>query len=748
MSAEVDKESAVEPHKIKMSTKNSSSGATTSGPKTSIFAAKSGFVIPKNKLSGSLVPIFKAGIKPGGNGASNEEKANQVTRKSKWGPDPTQDAAVRRARALAYQTRIDQITQQLMSGILEPEETQSSQVVEQPANSNLSAPEINFKVSEMLKLERREIIGEILKLNPSFKAPPDYEPLLKEATISIPVKDHPGYNFVGLIFGPGSDAQKRLEKETKARIQVFGTKADTGEKVQISASNVGETQTAYKELNIHVSAETFEKVDGAVALIELIITSVSENLAAGHNQNVLNRDHASGEQGVDQSVVAQAQTPLQGQFQYQGQGFSGISAQASGQLSPGFNLGQNSVPSHNNFLPVHSSPLNPSFYGSQPISASGHTSVHPSTSFVLSRPHMLTQVPSYPYPPRNFHMPVPHLSSVRPGSGVPQGLPSDRPLTPIGSSSGWSAALPSVSAPLGPGNMGQMITPMTSWPVTPQPGFMLSTPPSNTPAANAVPSISFSSGSSTMNRPSGTLSFASVPAPQVGSSSTHQSINSPRMVMPNSSLTTTSQLTLQSGIRGSFLGNTANPTLMRPPTVDASKQLHSGLVDFTFKPNPLQNSASDLRPSNQFVNPDNALLRPMLQTPSSEAQSFRLGIPNLIPSPGMHVFPRSQVSQMGQNQALRPGACFTGTSIPPRGLAFSDASPLIPPPIRNFNGAPQRHDFAGPLPPMRGNHPLHNYPGPRPLSGNVFVPNQQSSRNPFLASNPGGGQIYDPFSPT
>lgn len=103
MSAEVDQTSAVEHHKNKMSAINTSSGASTTGPKVSIFAAKSGFVIPKNKLSGSLVPIFRGGKKSGGNDAANEDSKNQELRKTKWGPDPYQDAAVRRGRALAYQ---------------------------------------------------------------------------------------------------------------------------------------------------------------------------------------------------------------------------------------------------------------------------------------------------------------------------------------------------------------------------------------------------------------------------------------------------------------------------------------------------------------------------------------------------------------------------------------------------------------------------------------------------------------------
>lgn len=76
---------------------------SSSGQKVSMFAAKSGFVIPKNKLSGSLVPTLRGGKKLGGSDAFNGESTKQVQRKTKWGSDLTQDAAVRRGRVLAYQ---------------------------------------------------------------------------------------------------------------------------------------------------------------------------------------------------------------------------------------------------------------------------------------------------------------------------------------------------------------------------------------------------------------------------------------------------------------------------------------------------------------------------------------------------------------------------------------------------------------------------------------------------------------------
>ena len=103
MSTKVGQTSSVEPHIVNMSATTTSAIASTVGPKVSKFATKTGFVIPKNKLSGSLVPIFRGGKKPGGIDTANEDNMNQIHRKTKWGPDLTEDAVVRRGRALAYQ---------------------------------------------------------------------------------------------------------------------------------------------------------------------------------------------------------------------------------------------------------------------------------------------------------------------------------------------------------------------------------------------------------------------------------------------------------------------------------------------------------------------------------------------------------------------------------------------------------------------------------------------------------------------
>lgn len=103
MSTRVDQTSAVESRRAQLTGASTSPAATTSGSRISMFGAKSGFVIPKNKLSGSMVPVIRGGKKLGSNDGVNEESSKMVQRKTKWGPDLTQDAAVRRGLALAYQ---------------------------------------------------------------------------------------------------------------------------------------------------------------------------------------------------------------------------------------------------------------------------------------------------------------------------------------------------------------------------------------------------------------------------------------------------------------------------------------------------------------------------------------------------------------------------------------------------------------------------------------------------------------------
>lgn len=79
-----------------------STAASPLAPKISIFGAKAGFVIPKNKLAGSIV-IRSTSAKNETPAASSEDSSRHVHRKTKWAPDLALDPVVCKGRALAYQ---------------------------------------------------------------------------------------------------------------------------------------------------------------------------------------------------------------------------------------------------------------------------------------------------------------------------------------------------------------------------------------------------------------------------------------------------------------------------------------------------------------------------------------------------------------------------------------------------------------------------------------------------------------------
>uniref|UniRef100_A0A7N1A9Q8 K Homology domain-containing protein n=2 Tax=Kalanchoe fedtschenkoi TaxID=63787 RepID=A0A7N1A9Q8_KALFE len=420
-------------------------------PKISMFGVKSGFVIPKNKLSGSLVPVFRVANKSAKSGSVTDQNKQLASRKTKWGPDLTQDAFVRKGRLLAYQTRVDQIAK--LIGMRDPE-TEAGQDVDmesRDANQESSHYEIDAE-----ELEKREIIGEILKLNPSYKAPSDYVPLLKEAQVPLPIKDYPGYNFLGLIYGSGSDTLKRLEKETGAKIQVFGKKKDCPEKVEIT-SDAKKNQDDYEELYALISADTYGKVDAAVSLVELLVTPVS---ASGSTLSVSNAPimgqsseppsglpNAAGE-GVMQQLVRPQQI-FQGQFQYNSPapGPSHPAQLLGSQMTPGGMVPTvGTSPLTSDPSPFPSAPQSQGQFPMQPYISGSHTFGQTGSP----RYPLVVAPPTFPSQPNiaNVHQfsgsqptPIGMSSLVRPlVTSLPQsapGHPIRSQLNQDGSSAGW-----------------------------------------------------------------------------------------------------------------------------------------------------------------------------------------------------------------------------------------------------------------------------------------------------------------------
>ncbi|GAB2294106.1 Splicing factor 1 [Dionaea muscipula] len=134
-----------------------------------------------------------------------------------------------------------------------------------------------YRAREKLNRERQEIICQILKKNPTFKPPADYRPPKLQKKLYIPQKEYPSYNFVGLIIGPRGNTQKRMEKETGAKIVIRG-KGSVKEGRMQQKRDLKPDPSENEDLHVLVEAETQEALDAAAGMLEKLLQPVDEVL--------------------------------------------------------------------------------------------------------------------------------------------------------------------------------------------------------------------------------------------------------------------------------------------------------------------------------------------------------------------------------------------------------------------------------------------------------------------------------------
>lgn len=198
---------------------------------------------------------------------------------SHFSPDPLKDLEVRCKRSRFLMNRHDHITKMLITGVLPIK----SQRFRSPSPPPIYDPETGLRQNTLeqrtrldLELERRECMGEAAKINAEIKIPTNFRPAMKEVKLFIPQNEHPGYNFVGIILGPRGSTQKRLEAETGAKVTIRGKGAakDGG---QIRLDAYGRLPLGWnEETHVHIAAESWDKLDAAIELVEPLLTYVSE----------------------------------------------------------------------------------------------------------------------------------------------------------------------------------------------------------------------------------------------------------------------------------------------------------------------------------------------------------------------------------------------------------------------------------------------------------------------------------------
>ncbi|CAK9135137.1 unnamed protein product [Ilex paraguariensis] len=189
----------------------------------------------------------------------------------------------------ALNSRLLEISRKLQSGLpLDDRPEGARSPSPEPIYDNLGV-RVNtreYRARERLNKERQEIISQILKKNPAFKPPADYRPPKLHKKLYIPMKEYPGYNFIGLIIGPRGNTQKRMERETGAKIVIRGKGSVKEGRLQ-QKKDLKFDPSENEDLHVLVEAETQEALDAAAGMVEKLLQPVDEVLNEHKRQQLM-----------------------------------------------------------------------------------------------------------------------------------------------------------------------------------------------------------------------------------------------------------------------------------------------------------------------------------------------------------------------------------------------------------------------------------------------------------------------------
>lgn len=177
--------------------------------------------------------------------------------------------------------RLEQVNTKLRSGDVVPPERERSP--SPPPTYDGQGRRTNtreFRYRRKLDEERTKLIERLIKIDPAYRPPPDFEAQKKfggnrsgrpSEKVYIPIKEFPEIKFFGLLVGPRGNSLKKMEGESGAKISIRGrgsVKEGKGRKEEFAGDDDD-------EMHCLVTADTQDKVDKCVKLINKVIETVS-----------------------------------------------------------------------------------------------------------------------------------------------------------------------------------------------------------------------------------------------------------------------------------------------------------------------------------------------------------------------------------------------------------------------------------------------------------------------------------------
>ncbi|XVF53624.1 hypothetical protein PTKIN_Ptkin05aG0113400 [Pterospermum kingtungense] len=127
------------------------------------------------------------------------------------------------------------------------------------------------RLRQKLVQKHLDIISRLIQKNPDLKQKQSSHYINTKfcEKLYIPVKEYPGYNFIGLILGPQGNTLKRMEKESGAKILLKG-KGSSVKDLKFSSEN--------EDLHVRIQADDKKSLDAAVQMVKKLLIPVAEGM--------------------------------------------------------------------------------------------------------------------------------------------------------------------------------------------------------------------------------------------------------------------------------------------------------------------------------------------------------------------------------------------------------------------------------------------------------------------------------------
>lgn len=277
------KDEAAKPN-LDSSSAASTASTTTSATETQAPAAGDDGQPRKKRKSRWGDPVDETPANTTGTGTASGE-GEKRRKKSRWAPAGSNVAAAstvanllsqKQQQSVALRAKLDAINQRLttVSADAARIEKDPNRSPSPPPQYDANGKRTNTREVRMrasLEKSRQETIEQLIKINPMFRPPADYQRQRLHRKIYIPIKEYPSYNFIGLIIGPRGNTQKRMEKETNCKIAIRG-------KGSVKEGSRGKKMSADENDDLHVliTGEREDDIDRAAKEVESLLVPVDD----------------------------------------------------------------------------------------------------------------------------------------------------------------------------------------------------------------------------------------------------------------------------------------------------------------------------------------------------------------------------------------------------------------------------------------------------------------------------------------